>query len=123
MKIDSTPRQKRYLIGIDEAGRGPLAGPVSVGAFAISSPAILRKFRGVRESKQLTPAQREEWFEIIHAAAQDPESGVLYAVSFAHSETIDAQGLTKAIYGAINRCLKKLEQLDPDCRHAEIRLD
>lgn len=127
MKIDSTTAAsrgaKKYLIGIDEAGRGPLAGPVSVGAFAVSSPELLERFRGVRDSKQLTPAQREEWFASIRAAAEDPQSGVLYAVSFAHSETIDALGLTKSIYAAINRCLKKLERLDHNCRHAEIRLD
>ena len=117
-------KASKYLIGIDEAGRGPLAGPVAVGAFAVRSESIIgRRFRSVRESKQLTPRQREEWFADIKAAATDPESGVFYAVSFAHSGTIDELGLTKSIYAAINRCLRKLEKLEPGCRHAEIRLD
>jgi ribonuclease HII len=113
----------RYLIGIDEAGRGPLAGPVSVGAFAIRDPKVLRAFRGVKESKQLSAKQREVWFASIRTAAKDADSGILYSVSFAHPETIDSKGLTVSIYHAINSCLRKLERMDEKCREAEIRLD
>lgn len=111
----------RYLIGVDEAGRGPLAGPVAVGAMAIRSRRIPHKFRGVKDSKQLTAIQREEWFEVIKESAKNGE--VLYAVSFARAETIDENGLTRSVYSAINRCLKRLEFLDEKCRAAEVRLD
>lgn len=112
---------RKYLIGIDEAGRGPLAGPVAVGAFAVKDAATLRKFAGVRDSKQLTAKQREEWFDRIRDLALAGE--VLYTVSYARPETIDEHGLTKAIFDALNRCLRRLEHADGKCREAEIRLD
>lgn len=121
MKKAAERQNTRYLIGIDEAGRGPLAGPVAVGAFAVRNSAALRKFAGVKESKQLSAKQREEWFDRIRELSKAGE--ILYAVSYARPETIDEKGLTAAIYAAINRCLKRLETLDEQCREAEIRLD
>jgi ribonuclease HII len=121
MKKGSTEGRGRYLIGIDEAGRGPLAGPVAVGAFAVRSREALRRFRGVRDSKQLTEKQREEWFAAIRAAMRAGD--VLYSVSYARAETIDERGLTHAVYSAVNRCLRRLEALDEACKEAEIRLD
>lgn len=112
---------KRYLIGVDEAGRGPLAGPVAVGAFAVRSPAVLRKFRGVKDSKQLTSQQREQWFRVIQEYSD--KGKVFYVVSFAKAETIDEKGLTYSVYSAINRCLKRLEFVDECCKSAEIKLD
>ncbi|MDB5238986.1 MAG: rnhB [Candidatus Parcubacteria bacterium] len=109
------------LIGIDEAGRGPLAGPVSVGAFAVKSRQTLRKFRGVKDSKQLSEKQREEWFALIQAMAKKGE--VAYAVAFARSETIDGRGLTHAIYSALNRTLSRLEAQGIRCFDATILLD
>jgi hypothetical protein len=53
----------RYLVGIDEVGRGPIAGPVAVGAFIFLTPEAKKFFRGVKESKQLTEEKREEWFK------------------------------------------------------------
>ena len=111
----------RYLVGIDEAGRGPLAGPVAVGAFALKSRATLKKFRGVKDSKQLSPKQREEWFRRIRTAAKADEA--FYAVSFARAETIDSRSLSYAIYSALNRSLKKLESWSKECRSGEILLD
>ena len=53
---------KKFLIGIDEVGRGPIAGPVAVGAFVFLNSEAKKIFRGVKESKQLTEVKREEWF-------------------------------------------------------------
>ena len=50
----------KYLIGIDEVGRGPIAGPVAVGALVFLKPEAKRLFRGVKESKQLTEVKREQ---------------------------------------------------------------
>lgn len=94
-------------MGIDEAGRGPLAGPVAVGAFAVKSPAVLRRFRGVRDSKRLSEKQREEWFALIEESARNGEAA--FEVSFGRAETIDSRGLNGAIYSALNRCLGRLE--------------
>lgn len=73
MKSKST-KSNSTIIGIDEAGRGPLAGPVAVGAFAVKSKMVLRKFRGVKDSKQLSEKQRESWFAFIQSerALQHP---------------------------------------------------
>ncbi len=114
----TTPKS---LIGVDEAGRGPLAGPVSVGVFAVKSLATLKMFKGVKDSKQLSAAQREEWFGRICVAAKTGK--VLYAVSFARPGTIDKQGLTYAVYSALNRSLKRIESMDKKLRNVEIRLD
>ncbi|MDE1974937.1 MAG: ribonuclease HII [Patescibacteria group bacterium] len=96
-----------FFIGIDEAGRGPLAGPIAVGAFAVKSEKALNEFRGVKDSKQLSEAQREEWFGKIKT--QKANGKVYYAVSFSSAAIIDAHGITRATRTALNRCLKKLE--------------
>lgn len=53
------------MIGIDEAGRGPLAGPVAVGGVLARRKSALKALAGIRDSKQLTPRGREEWFRIL----------------------------------------------------------
>ncbi len=135
MKIESHIKDFsiKYLIGIDEAGRGPLAGPVSVGAFAVKFDAFefylndrikfiaakqhaLKQFRGVKDSKQLTEKQREEWFVKIklHSKISDKDiitnlPEVFWVVSFSSAKTIDLRGLSYAIRSALGRSLKKLE--------------
>mgnify|MGYP003393565605 CR=1 FL=1 len=111
----------RYLIGVDEAGRGPLAGPVAVGVLAVRSRGTMKKFRGVKDSKQLSAKQREEWFSKIKAHAKNRE--VFYAVSFARPETIDTKGLSYAIYSALNRALRRLESFKAECLTGKILLD
>ena len=54
-------------IGIDEVGRGPIAGPVAVCAFLSIDESVRKIFYKVKESKQLSEKQREEWFDIIQA--------------------------------------------------------
>ena len=96
------------IIGIDEAGRGPLAGPISVGAFAVKSKDTLKLFKGVKDSKQLSEKQREEWFATIKKHSNKRE--VCYAVSFSSAPIIDSKGLTKATRMAMGRSLKRLEK-------------
>ena len=55
-----------YLIGIDEAGRGPLAGPVFVGAVIIDSPSDLKLLSSLgKDSKALTPKEREKRYLLL----------------------------------------------------------
>jgi len=58
----------RGMIGIDEAGRGPLAGPVAVGGVKIVTSKMrhaTRMLGGIRDSKYLTEKQREEWYILL----------------------------------------------------------
>ena len=57
----SASTENYFIIGVDEAGRGPLAGPVVVGAVKCGKTS-LHVLRGIKDSKKLTPKQREEWF-------------------------------------------------------------
>jgi len=109
------------LIGIDEAGSGPLAGPISVGAFAVRDRDVLRKFKGVKDSKQLSEKQREEWFTTIKLYRK--AGSVYYAVSFSNAATIDSKGLTRATRMAMKRCLKKLEKSGFASADSRILLD
>lgn len=100
----------RYIIGVDEVGRGPIAGPVAVGAFVFRTREAGRFFRGVKESKQLTEAKREEWFaRILDAQAQ---GHVDFRVTFQSEKIIDGKGLTYAITKALSTSLRKLN-IDP----------
>ncbi len=106
----------KYRIGIDEAGRGPIAGPVAVGAFAVSAKfqQLLLNFfpkRKVRDSKKLAPKIREEIFALLQQAQTRGE--VLYAVSFSSAALIDRRGISFAIRRALAQSLNKLA-LKPD---------
>lgn len=98
-----------YVVGIDEAGRGPLAGPVAVGAVMVPYAKLkdfTSLFRGVKDSKKLSAQKREAWFKKLEMAAQD---GIVYfKVSFSGSGTIDKHGITYAITRAIASTLKRL---------------
>ncbi len=96
-----------YIIGIDEVGRGPIAGPVAVGAFVLLKPAsILNHFRGVKDSKQLSKAQREYWFEIISEAKK--QKFIDYYVTFRSEKIIDKKGISYAIKSALIKSLGML---------------
>ena len=101
----------KYIIGIDEVARGPLAGPVAVGAMLVT-PRIRRQFRNIKESKQLSPAQREEWCERIRRSS-GPE--LRFAVSFVSAGVIDAKGIQHAIRLALKRSIEKLEVDPSEC--------
>lgn len=88
------------LIGIDEAGRGPLAGPVVAGACYIS-PALCGYFDDVNDSKKLTPKKRELIFERIQTL------GVLYGVGFASAAEIDRYNILQATFLAMRRAAQK----------------
>jgi ribonuclease HII len=119
------------LVGIDEAGRGPLAGPVAVGVFVVSDPSILKIFKGVKDSKQLSEKQREEWFEKIKdeiSKIKNRKQGGLdweidYTVSFSSSKVIDRVGITKAVQIAMNRALNTLKKRGSIAYSSKILLD
>src|SRR3989344_3882307 len=96
-----------YLVGIDEAGRGPLAGPVAVGIVKISLDFKKNFFKGIKDSKKLTAIGRELWF----ARALDfRKAGKFdFAVSLVSEKIIDRKGIVYAISLGIKKCLITLE--------------
>ena len=58
----NTANHYAHIIGIDEAGRGPLAGPLIVGGVLVADTRALRILKGIRDSKKLTEKQREKWY-------------------------------------------------------------
>ena len=87
------------VAGVDEAGRGPLAGPV-VAAAVILHPA--RRIRGLRDSKVLTPAERERLAPLIRARA------LAFGIAWADREEIDALNILQATLLAMRRALLAL---------------
>ena len=108
----------RYLIGIDEAGRGPLAGPVSVGAVIVERDFDFALVAGIKDSKMLTPQMRDEWYARLEELRDE---GVLrFAVAFSSAERIDKRGIVPAIFLALKRTLVQLKANPAEC---EVRLD
>ncbi|MCU9813829.1 ribonuclease HII [Paraclostridium sp. AKS73] len=90
-----------YIGGIDEAGRGPLAGPV-VAAVVVFKPGT--KIEGINDSKKLSEAKRDELFDIIRDQALD------YGIGIVQREEIDKYNILNATYMAMKKainCLKK----------------
>lgn len=92
----------RWTIGIDEAGRGPLAGPVTVGA--VLAPTGYKFQPEVKDSKQLRPEKRLVQFKILKS---DPR---IFCVSSSVShKIIDEKGIMHAVRLAISRCLNQFD--------------
>ena len=87
------------VCGVDEAGRGPLAGPVY--AAAVILPLCL-EIPGLDDSKKLTEKKREELFAVITKSAQT------YAIASADSGEIDSLNILNATYLAMNRAIEGL---------------
>ncbi len=114
-------RSTKYLIGIDEAGRGPLAGPVSVGVVIINTNDFKKRkkwFNGIKDSKKLSEKSREEWFAKIKKAKHD--GWMEFVAAFGSARAIDKIGINRVIRDAINRALLKLV---PDPRQTKVLLD
>lgn len=112
MKREIAQRNHQYIVGIDEVGRGPIAGPVAVGVLRISADnlARLRKaraFAGLRDSKQLSPKQRAVWFARVKDW-RDSDT-LTFAVRFVSAAQIDARGISLAIKKAMAAGLRALK--------------
>jgi ribonuclease HII len=102
---------KKIVVGIDEAGRGPLAGPVSVGTVIFYNLKVAHAFRGVRDSKKLSAEKREYWLSVME---REKKLGTIdFAVSLVSAQYIDTYGIVKAIQKGIRSNLKKLS-IEPE---------
>lgn len=88
------------ICGVDEAGRGPLAGPVC--AAAVILPRGL-DIPGLNDSKKLSEKKREELFEVIK------EKAISYGIAFASVEEIEEHNILAATFIAMNRAISQLE--------------
>ncbi|MDF1519116.1 MAG: ribonuclease HII [Brevefilum sp.] len=95
----------RFVAGVDEAGRGALAGPVAAGAVVLPCdlPDLANLLEGVNDSKVMTPAEREAKAEIIRAVA------FRWGVGFATSAEIDRIGILPATCLAVSRAILELK--------------
>ena len=103
MKMKKNLLRDKYSIGIDEVGRGPIAGPVAVGAFVFLNKNTGRKFSNFRDSKQLTEDAREKWYSRL--LIEQKKGNVQFKVTFVGQKIIDAKGLTFAIKEAMRESL------------------
>ncbi len=93
------------IAGIDEAGRGPLAGPVVAAACILPENSL---FEHLNDSKQLTPEEREILFTQITSFP-----GVIFGIGIMDVETIDRVNILQATFLAMRKALESLE-LQPD---------
>ena len=89
----------KIICGVDEAGRGPLAGPVC--AAAVILPYGI-EIEGLNDSKKLTEKKREKLFDVII------EKSIAYGISFSSEKEIDELNILQATYLAMNRAIEKL---------------
>jgi ribonuclease HII len=90
------------IAGIDEVGRGALAGPVVAGAVILPHPANLPWFGLVRDSKELNPGKRESLFELINIEA------VAVGIGIVPPQVIDSVNILKATKLAMMQAVEKL---------------
>lgn len=92
----------KFTLGVDEAGRGPLAGPVSLGMVMVQEGFdVAREFPGVADSKKLSEKKREKIYEMLEARVALGD--VCVAVEFESAKTIDDIGIVPAVQSALNR--------------------
>ena len=100
-------RGVKRVAGVDEAGRGPLAGPVVAAAVSFPeewiSSGLPGELAGLNDSKQLKAVQREAFFERLTAGGD-----VQFAIARIDAETIDAINILQATHRAMNQALAQL---------------
>ena len=97
-----------HIVGVDEAGRGPLAGPVAVGAVCVPKGFNWKLIPGVKDSKKLSEKKREEIFK--KAKILKEEGKIICKVSMVSARVIDRIGITKAVQLGVARSIQKLSR-------------
>lgn len=98
-----------YVIGVDEVGRGPIAGPVCVAAFILFDYSLLDSCPApLRDSKKLSQQKRDLWYAYLLQA--EAESRCAFAHAFVSAEVIDQIGIAPAIARAIDEALHSLKE-------------
>ncbi|OHA70271.1 MAG: hypothetical protein A3D64_03325 [Candidatus Wildermuthbacteria bacterium RIFCSPHIGHO2_02_FULL_49_9] len=109
----------KWLLGIDEVGRGPLAGPITLGGVLVKRSNFLKVIPNkLKDSKKLTSDERVSHLRNFHKLRKDGK--LSFAVSSVSNLKIDSHGLTWSVNFAIANLLKKLN-CDP--RNISVLLD
>ena len=125
---------KKYVVGIDEAGRGPLAGPVSISAVIMTLDnysELTRMIRSIKwlttngfpplkDSKKLSEVQREKWYEQI--LLWKKEGFLDFSNTLISSKEIDSKGISSVIKYGTSRILKKFTNICAP-EHMNVLLD
>ena len=99
-EIEDSLENVGVICGVDEAGRGPLAGPVCAAAVILPPHTVIE---GLNDSKKLTDKRRRELFPMIC------EKAVAYGIAFASVEEIDEMNILQATFLAMRRAIEQLE--------------
>ncbi len=103
-------KQIEYIVGIDEVGRGPIAGPVAVCAFLCVEREIEKIVQEanlpIRDSKKLTEKQREKWYKYLRQCQKEGKCD--FSVNYVTAENIDKFGISKCIQKALDKSLDKV---------------
>ena len=89
-----------FVCGVDEAGRGPLAGPVCAAAVILPEGAVIE---GLNDSKKLSEKKREALFDVVK------ETAIAWSVAFASVEEIEEHNILNATFIAMNRAIDGLQ--------------
>ncbi len=95
----------QVICGIDEAGRGPLAGPVCAACVVLPKGEVIE---GVNDSKKLSEKKREALYDVIKEQALD------YSIAFASEKEIDEINILQATFLAMRRAFEGLTKVKPD---------
>lgn len=99
-EISAKEKGFNLVCGVDEAGRGPLAGPVCAAAVILPEGTVIE---GLNDSKKLSEKKREALFETVKEAA------IAWSVAFASVEEIEEHNILNATFIAMNRAIEGLE--------------
>jgi len=109
----------KFVLGVDEAGRGPLAGPVAVGVvMAPEDFDILTAFPGLNDSKKLSEKKREALFEEL--LVRERAGDIRFCVKSVSASIIDKSGITKAVHSSVYAGIR---QLAPEPNDVRVYLD
>ena len=107
----------QYIVGVDEAGRGPLAGPVAVGAVCVKKDFDWKLISGVGDSKQLSPKNRTAIFRLAKELKQ--ANHLDFCVAMTGPELIDQLGIVRALARAKARAIRTVARA-PEETHVKL---
>ena len=110
----------QFIVGIDEVGRGPLAGPVSVGVVCCQAKIYSKLKRNKQlpplgmDSKRLSPRNRQKYSDFLKVLSR--EGKIFYSINHVSNKVVDSKGISFAIGTAISKGINKLKLNPKNCQ-------